>query len=176
MWQETFILDVPEGFNCNDPNDENHDEVLHIDVWNFMPDENLREKLRKINDVRDSKGLRQFIMDTISTGNGSGNSNKLIGSVEIPLSSIPASGFNKWWALEKTPEKGKRSRGLIHLLLHLSTNSQKRATMAAQHRRLLRILLAHELLRNECKPFEWRDSFANEALHILAQHAVQVSC
>ena len=62
----------------------------------------------------------------------------------------------------------------MHLLLHLSTNNQKRSTMAAQHRRLLRILLAHELLRNECKPFEWRDEFANEALHILAQHAVQV--
>jgi hypothetical protein len=46
--------------------------------------------------------------------------------------------------------------------------------MAAQHRRLLRILLAHELLLNECKPFEWRDQFANEALHVLAQHAVQV--
>ena len=45
--------------------------------------------------------------------------------------------------------------------------------MAAQHRRLLRILLAHELLKNECKPFEWKDEFANEALHILAQHAVQ---
>ena len=40
--------------------------------------------------------------------------------------------------------------------------------------RLLRILLAHELLQNECKPFEWRDEFAHEALHILAQHAVQV--
>ena len=62
----------------------------------------------------------------------------------------------------------------MHLLLHLSTNNQKRSTMAAQHRRLLRILLAHELLRNECKPFEWKDEFANEALHILAQHAVQV--
>ena len=36
------------------------------------------------------------------------------------------------------------------------------------------LFLAHELLRNECKPFEWRDQFANEALHILAQHAVQV--
>lgn len=47
--------------------------------------------------------------------------------------------------------------------------------MAAQHRRLLRILLAHELLRNECKPFEWRDQFDNQALHILAQHAVQVN-
>ena len=37
------------------------------------------------------------------------------------------------------------------------------------------MILAHELLRNECKPSEWRDEFANEALHILAQHAVQVS-
>ena len=32
------------------------DDYLHVDVWNFMPDEKLREKLRKINDVRDSKG------------------------------------------------------------------------------------------------------------------------
>lgn len=137
-----------------------------------MPDENLREKLKKINEVRDSKGLRQFIMDTWS-GNGNGNNNKLIGSLEVPLCQVPASGLNKWWQLEKA-SSGNKSRGLVHLLLHLSTNNQKRSTMAAQHRRLLRILLAHELLRNECKPFEWRDEFANEALHILAQHAVQV--
>ena len=136
-----------------------------------MPDENLREKLKKINEVRDSKGLRQFIMDTWS-GNGNGNNNKLIGSLEVPLCQVPASGLNKWWQIEKSG--GNKSRGLVHLLLHLSTNNQKRSTMAAQHRRLLRILLAHELLRNECKPFEWRDEFANEALHILAQHAVQV--
>ena len=50
--------------------------------------------------MRDSKGLRQFVMDTVS-GNGNGNSNKLIGSVEIPLESVPASGLNKWWHLEK---------------------------------------------------------------------------
>ena len=51
-----------------------------------------------------SQGLRQFIMDTVS-GNSPGNNNKLIGSVEIPLSSVPASGLNKWWNLEKQPEK-----------------------------------------------------------------------
>jgi hypothetical protein len=43
-------------------------------------------------------------MDTVS-GNSPGNNNKLIGSVEIPLSSVPASGLNKWWNLEKQPEK-----------------------------------------------------------------------
>ena len=96
VWKETFILDVTKEENLRD--------ILHVDVWNFMPDENLREKLRKINDVRDSKGLRQFLVDTVG-GNGCGNNNKLIGSVEIPLSSVPASGLNKWWSLEKTPEK-----------------------------------------------------------------------
>ena len=43
-------------------------------------------------------------MDTVS-GNSPGNNNKLIGSVEIPLSYVPASGLNKWWNLEKQPEK-----------------------------------------------------------------------
>ena len=103
-----------------------------------MPDENLREKLKKINEVKDSKGLRQFIMDTVSGaaggGNGNGNQNKLIGSVEIPLSSVPASGLNKWWDLEKSDRK---NRGKLHLLLHLSTISQRRKTMAAQHRRYI---------------------------------------
>lgn len=94
VWKETFVIDVPE---------DNEEEVLHVDVWNFRPDENLREKLRKINEVRDSKGLRQFIMDTVTGTSGCGNNNKLIGSVEIPLSSVPASGLNKWWNIEKTP-------------------------------------------------------------------------
>ena len=120
-----------------------------------MPDENLREKLRKINEVKDSKGLRQFIMDTVSSGNGTGNNNKLIGSVEIPLNSVPASGLNSWWDLEKSDKNSKRNRGKLHLLLHLSTISQKRSTMAAQHRRLLRILLG-ELRTTGCVMEEWQ--------------------
>ena len=40
VWKETFVLDVSEDL----------EEVLHVDVWNFMPDEKLREKLRKINE------------------------------------------------------------------------------------------------------------------------------
>ncbi len=47
-----------------------------------------------------------------SNSGGSGNSSsggasqqKLIGSVEIPIKEIPASGFNKWWTLEKLDNK-----------------------------------------------------------------------
>ena len=65
---------------------------------------------------QDSKGLRQYIMDVVGggssnsngTGNGSNNGmsqHKLIGSVEIPIKEIPASGLNKWWPLEKLDNK-----------------------------------------------------------------------
>ena len=47
-------------------------------------------------------------------------------------------------------QNNKRNRGVVHLLLHLSTSSQKRATMAAQHRRLLRILLGNFILSMNC--------------------------
>jgi hypothetical protein len=47
--------------NPNDFRDTN--EVLHVDVWNFLPDEKLHQKLKKINEVKDSKGLRQYISD-----------------------------------------------------------------------------------------------------------------
>ena len=58
--------------------------------------------------MRDPRGFRQYIADAVSavstannsgggSGNGSGShvGHKLIGSVEIPLRSIPASGFNR---------------------------------------------------------------------------------
>ena len=79
-----------------------------------------------------------FVSSSFIAGNGNGNQNKLIGSVEIPLSSVPASGLNKWWDLEKSD---KKNRGKLHLLLHLSTISQRRKTMAAQHRRYSVLIL-----------------------------------
>ncbi len=58
-------------------------------------DEKFRERLRRINEVKDPRGLKQLVVSTIK------KEHKLIGSVEIPIRSIPASGFNKWWTLEK---------------------------------------------------------------------------
>ena len=34
-----------------------------------------------------------------------GPQHKLIGSVQIPIREIPASGLNKWWLLEKLDNK-----------------------------------------------------------------------
>ena len=57
--------------------------------------------------MRDHRGLRQYISDAVSAaassssggGGGSHVGHKLIGSVEIPLRSIPASGFNRYAGL-----------------------------------------------------------------------------
>ena len=87
-----------------------HDH-LHVDVWNYLIDETPKEKLRKISKVKDPKGLKQFVYDLTdskcgNTFNSDTNSkHKLIGSVEIPLSDIPAAGLDKWWILEKIDTK-----------------------------------------------------------------------
>ena len=74
---------------------------------------------------QDYKGLRQYIMDVVGggssngTGNGSNNGmsqHKLIGSVEIPIKEIPASGLNKWWPLEKLDNKVNISFSPVRVL------------------------------------------------------------
>jgi hypothetical protein len=32
-----------------------------VDVWDFNPEENVTEKIRKINEVKDGRGLRKLI-------------------------------------------------------------------------------------------------------------------
>ena len=78
VWKETFVLDVSEDL----------EEVLHVDVWNFMPDEKLREKLRKINDVRDSKGT---FLDTIYLLQISSNFNQIWKIITVALRRVRTS-------------------------------------------------------------------------------------
>ena len=86
------------------------DDFLHVDVWNYIIDETPKEKLRKISRVKDQKGLKQFVSDlTDKSGNNHSSDvnskHKLIGSVDIPLTDIPAAGLDKWWNLEKLESK-----------------------------------------------------------------------
>ena len=117
VWNESFSIKL----RTSSPVDfQDSDDVLHVDVWNFLPDETLADKLKRINEVRDSKGLRQFISDAIGGGgptSGNGPMHKLIGSIEIPLREIPASGLNKWWALEKFDNKVSFVSRLIKSML-----------------------------------------------------------
>ena len=95
------------------------DDYLHVDVWNYILDESPKEKLRKISKVKDPKGLKQFVFDLTNnkSNNGYGSemncTHKFIGSIEIPLSDIPAAGLDKWWNLEKLESKVSLSKGYI---------------------------------------------------------------
>ena len=59
-------------------------DSLRVDVWDFNPEESVNDKLKKINDVKDGRGLRKFIKETLHATTGK-ISHELLGSVEIPL-------------------------------------------------------------------------------------------
>ena len=66
-----------------DVNSVDHDN-LRIDVWDFNPEENVSEKFKKFGDIKDSRGLRKFIKETLHASAGK-TTYDLLGSVEIPL-------------------------------------------------------------------------------------------
>ena len=74
-------------FNFRDVNSVEHDS-LRIDVWDFNPEENVSEKFKKFGDIKDSRGLRKFIKETLHASAGK-TTYDLLGSVEIPLKVNP---------------------------------------------------------------------------------------
>jgi hypothetical protein len=80
-----------------------------------MPVEGVVDRLRRLSEVKDGRGLKQLIVDTVAPP----ASDRLIGHVEIPLRDLPACGSNTWWSLYKMDGKVKKERGEIHLIQHL---------------------------------------------------------
>ena len=56
-------------------------------MWDFNPEENVSEKFKKFGDIKDSRGLRKFIKETVHASAGK-QTHDLLGSVEIPLKVI----------------------------------------------------------------------------------------
>ena len=124
------------------------DDYLHLDVWNYILDESPKEKLRKISKVKDPKGLKQFVFDLTNNkaNNGYGSemncTHKLIGSIEIPLSDIPAAGLDKWWNLEKLESKVSLSKGYIIRVVYFFI------VVCIKCSRVVHALLRHSLLHS----------------------------
>ena len=153
-WGETFTLKLEDSKSSR----------LQVIVWDSSPSSSsgVVGKLKRAGEVKDTKGLRTLITDTVTAAQG----DKILGKLELPLQSLPASGEDKWWRLER--ESG-RAAGELRLALHLFT----RDGQLVEHQRLLRVLLSRELVQRQPLPHAWRDNFSGEALQILAQHAVQ---
>jgi len=50
----------------------------------FNPEEGVSDKLRRIPEIKDGRGLRKFVKETLSASAGR-ITHELIGSVEIPI-------------------------------------------------------------------------------------------
>ena len=76
---------ISEHFARKSTRCESKKLILAISIFrDFNPEENVSEKLRKVNEIKDSRGLRKFIKETLNASTGK-ISHDLLGSVEIPL-------------------------------------------------------------------------------------------
>ena len=145
----------------------------------FNPEENVSEKLRKVNEIKDSRGLRKFIKETLNASTGK-ISHDLLGSVEIPLkvslllsivylqtlfmskvcpriSTIYINWFSqdvpssgiKQWYPLQKPD-GKSKRSRGEVKAGLTLSTEKDQNLTAQeHRHLLKILFSYELQHSQ---------------------------
>ncbi|XP_073994154.1 C2 and C2B_Munc13-like domain-containing protein staccato isoform X3 [Rhodnius prolixus] len=150
------------------PVENTAEDVLIFEVWDFDPAETVREKITKITEVKGVKGLRKLMKEIAVTASTGKHDNEIIGTVKIPLKSVPSSGHVKWYSLEKK----SRNRGAVKLKLAFS--SEKNSQVAAQeHRHLLRFILLQEMEHNKPDFPKWNGKFTGPAEIILRQHATQ---
>ncbi|XP_052740956.1 protein unc-13 homolog 4B isoform X2 [Bicyclus anynana] len=160
-WEEHFSLPIPGNLQ---------EDSLCVEVWDFDPAETVKEKMTKIFEVKGVKGLRKLMKEIAITASTGKHDNELIGTANIPLSSIPACGMTTWLNLNK---KSKLRRQGV-LKARFSFSSEKNSQVAAQeHRHLLRILLLHELESSKVAPYWWCGNFSAAAEGVLTQHAAQ---
>ncbi|KAK9497100.1 hypothetical protein O3M35_004477 [Rhynocoris fuscipes] len=158
IWEEHFSL----------PAENTAEDSLILEVWDFDPAETVREKITKISEVKGVRGLRKLMKEIAVTASTGKHDNEIIGTVKIPLKSVPASGHVKWYNLEKK----SRNRGAIKVKLAFS--SEKNNQVAAQeHRHLLRLILLQEIEQNKLDTATWDGKFKGAADIILRQHATQ---
>ncbi len=115
----------------------------------FNPEENVSDKFRKINEIKDGRGLRKFIKETLNASAGK-TTHELIGSVEVPLRTVPSAGLDRWLPLEKPESSRRKQRGDIRVKIALSTEKDQNLT-SQEHKHLLKILFANELQTSEVR-------------------------
>lgn len=161
VWEEYFSLPMRENLQ---------EDSLCLEVWDFDPAETVKEKMTKMFEVKGVKGFRKLMKEIAITASYGKHDNELIGTANIPLKSIPASGMTMWFNLSKKSKL--RRQGVVKVRLNFS--SEKNSQVAAQeHRHLLRILLLHELENSKVAPYWWCGNFSGPAEAILTQHVAQ---
>ncbi|CAH0552872.1 unnamed protein product [Brassicogethes aeneus] len=160
-WEEHFALPIA---------DQNSEDMLILEVWDFDPAETVKEKFGKLFEVKGVKGMRKLVKEIALTATNGQHENELIGIAKIPLKTVPASGMTMWYSLDK---KNKVSRQGV-LKVRVSFSSEKNNQVAEQElRHMLRIILLHELETSKVAPYWWCGMFSPQANCLLTQHIAQ---
>jgi BAI1-associated protein 3 len=134
----------------------------------FDPAESTSEKLNKIYDVKGIKGLGKFLKEVV--GPSGQEVNELMGSIDIPISKVQATGCDQWFTLIKS-ENGKE-KGTIKLALSFGSNRDIQV-VTKEHRTLVKQFLIYELEVSNVGPYECIGNLCAPATNLLTQHAVQ---
>jgi len=165
VWNETLQFSIKDT-------SEDH---LQIEVWDFDPNETLKEKLCRLGEVKDCRGLgkllKQMAVATAKTTPGK-QPHQFLGRLDIPLKMVPVMGLERWFSLEGRQDKTKvKERGEIKLNLMMSATSiDVQFTFKeniAQYQQILRVFIEHHL-RSDA---EWRGHMNDLASLSLRQFA-----
>ncbi|ODM90587.1 Protein unc-13 D [Orchesella cincta] len=151
VWQECFSLPVSNG----------KEDVFHIEVWDKRGAETVAEKVRRINDVKSGKSLKNFMRELTKGSNGKEKRDSL-GCFKLPLKDIPMEGIDAWYPLESRSESSSTGFGEIHLRLGLGLEKEKKVAVK-EYYHVLHLMLAYELVHEQnIDPYEWDGGFNNE--------------
>ncbi|XP_065576099.1 protein unc-13 homolog 4B-like isoform X2 [Artemia franciscana] len=166
VWKENFVLEVRNPAA----------EMLHLELYDYDPEQSVVERLGQISEIKSMRGFGKLFKDVTgirSSSNGTNQNHEFLGSVIVPLKSVPASGIERWYLIEgKNPDanKSKKNRGELRLHLALtSSNAKGLYTLPAmiKHEQFLRYIYDHEIRKDE----DWFGMLPAEARQIIVQHA-----
>ncbi|XP_067616080.1 protein unc-13 homolog 4B isoform X4 [Eurosta solidaginis] len=161
VWEEHFSLPITDDLK---------EEALIVEIWDFDAAETVKEKVNKLFGVKGVKGLSKLMKEIAQTASTGKHDNELIGRASISLKSVPTGGITVWYNLEKGSKT--KSRGSVLVTMTISAEKNKRVAIQ-EHRRLLNLLLMHELDSSKVAEYWWNGKFNRNAELIRAQHAAQ---
>ncbi|XP_043224878.1 protein unc-13 homolog 4B-like isoform X4 [Amphibalanus amphitrite] len=167
-WNETFKLALENPST----------DILKVEVWDYDMEENLAQRIGKVSDIKDLKGITRYMKEVAK-----GKSHDTLGHVQIPLKDIPALGVEQAYKLQRRardqggkerPGRAEKERGVVQLALrfHNVRGAAQRHQHVARHVRLQLAVVGAARRQFDGEPFTWRaESLPAAGRALLAQHA-----
>ncbi|XP_059489785.1 protein unc-13 homolog 4B-like [Neocloeon triangulifer] len=161
VWNEKGSLPIVDKEN----------DSLIIEVWKFAQEQEsvspantaMKEKIETLKNK--AKGIMNEVL------NSKNEEKRCSGVAEVPIKDIPSGAMDAWIPLKKDQKKVK---GEVHVLLSLGTSRDVQVG-CKEHRKLVRVMVRHELEKKPNAVFYWDGKLCETAEQILAQHRAHAS-